>query len=277
MRRQSPTTRFGQMASASFPGLGSGTGVIYMLGLMLLAVLFFMTAYRGKVPHAIDKVFAAPPPTEQTLVARHEVVAGLLGGAWLDPVDGSPFAETEGYRRLLQKLIDHVRPGEFVAEPPLFDRSLAMTSPDLQRSETVRLRGIVANYDAEKLDTPVFQLGDVWRVWLTDRDKDNGVVVDLVEKPPRFATKEDIVEIDASFYRLVRYDTRDGNRREIPYLLGRNLRVLPNPNAGQDGLQGPMMLLLLVAIGGMLVWGLLRVFNSRPKAPVVRWRAPHIG
>jgi hypothetical protein len=277
MRRQSPVTRFGQVASASFSSLGSGAGLVYMLVLLLLLVLFVLVAMRGKTPQALEKVFAAPPPTERALAERHTYVAGLMNGAWLDPADGKGFVETEGYRRLLAKWIDNVVAGEIVANPPLFDRKLAMSSPDLQRSEQVRLQGKVNFYGAHKLDQRVFQLDEVWRVYLGDNDGDNVVVVDVVAKPPHLTEKVDLVEIDAAFYRLVRYETENGSVREVPYLLARNLRVVPDPNANADHFQSTALLLLMIALGCMVVWGLYRVLASRPRAPVIRWRAPHIG
>lgn len=275
-RRQSPTARFGRVASAGFPGVATGTGQIYLLMLALLFVLFMMIATRGKVPHVLEKVFAAPPATPESIASRRTEVAKALNGAYYDPADGTDFAETEGYRRLLGKMIDHVRPGDVVAEPMLLDRNLAMASPDVQRGETLKVRGVVADYVCIKLDRPLFQLTDVWRLWITDDEGENGIVVDLTEKPPSLVTQRDKVDVVGTFYRLVRYDSRKGGTRELPYMIARTASLSAEQTA-RSGNDGALMMVILLALAGMIVWGIVRIFRSRARTPVIRWRAPHIG
>ncbi|HEX6812397.1 MAG TPA: hypothetical protein VF384_12285 [Planctomycetota bacterium] len=257
-------------------GFALNTGRIYGLGLLLLAMVFFMVTFRGRAPQALEKVF--PVATDDAVLEqRRKDLATVVGGAWLDPVDGTGFAETPGYRRLIQMLNDHVRPGDVITEPPLFNRELAMRAPDMQRGEVVRVRGLVADLWAEKLDERVFEVTDVWRVFLTDNEAEDAVVVDVVmPQPPALTPQRDTVEITGHFYRLVSYEDNKGKVRKIPYLLARSLRVVPEERRSALPLRDPATLILILALSGMVAWGVIRVVSSRARRPTVQWRAPHL-
>lgn len=256
--------------------LPAGLGRIYGLGLLLLVMVFFMLTFRGRPPRALERVFAPVAADPETVAARRQEVANLQGGAWLDPRDGAGFAETPGYRRLLQMLIDHVRPGDVVEDPPLFDYQQAMLAPDLQRAKVVKVKGTCVEHWAQKLDQPVFQVTDVWRVVVTDGTGEDGMYVDVIEQPPALIARRSQVEIVGQFYRVLRYQTVTGETRDVPYLLARSLRVVTEEApASAFNLSDPANIVLLVAVAGMLAWGCLRVIYSR-RRPVVRWRAPHL-
>jgi len=275
-RRSRPFASFVTAGLSSGAGFAGSAGRIYGLVLLLLVMLFFMVSFRGKVPHAIEKVFQAPVD-EAVLEAKRNTLATLVGGAYLDPADGAGFAETPGYRRLIQMLIDHVRPGDVVENPPLFNRELAMRAPDMQRGEVVKLRGLVAGHSAMKLDHPVFQVDAVWRVFLTDSDAENGVVVDVAMPQPPFLTEQrDTVEIVAHFYRLVSYKTTNDKIRKIPYLLARELRVAPEEPRSAFGSVDPATAILVLALSAMIAWGVIRVVSARARRPTVQWRAPRL-
>jgi hypothetical protein len=273
-RRANVREGFGQSPPAGFPG---GFRQIYGLALLLLVMVFFALMFRGRTPRVLERVFATPPAVDDgMLAARHDDVATRLEGAWQDPADGAPFAETPGYARILRKLTDHVRPGDMPADPPLFDRALAVRAPELQRSEIVKVRGIVAGHWAQKLEHPVFQLTDVWRVFLADNDGEDGIVVDVVERPPALTEHRDTVEFTGHFYRLVGYETQKGQHVEIPYLMARSLTIVADAPAASP-FDEPAMLVVVVGIGAMALWGVVRVVQSRPRPRGVRWRAPHLG
>ncbi|HEX6812079.1 MAG TPA: hypothetical protein VF384_10690 [Planctomycetota bacterium] len=176
---------------------------------------------------------AAATPSAEALEQRRKHLTTLLGGAWLDPADGAAFGETPGYRRLIQMLNDHVRPGDVPVDPPLLNRALAMQAPDMQRGEVVKVRGLVAGVWAEKLNERVLDVTDVWRVILTDSQAEEGVVVDLVlPQAPALNERRDTVEIVGHFYRLVSYEAKGGKTLKVPYLLARSLRVVGSPAAG---------------------------------------------
>jgi hypothetical protein len=274
-RRRRPFASFVTAGLSSGAGFAGSAGRIYGLVLLLLVMLFFMLTFRGKVPHAIDKVFQAPVD-EAVLEQKRKDLATLVGGAYLDPADGAGFAETPGYRRLVQMLIDHVRPGDVVENPPLFNRELALRAPDIQRGEVVRLRGLVAGHWAEKLDHPVFQVDAMWRVFLADSDGDDGVVVDVVAQPPALTVQRDTVEIDAHFYRLVAYKTQNGKVLKIPYLLARELRIAPEEPHSALGSLDPATAILIIALSAMVAWGVIRVVSARTRRPTVQWRAPRL-
>ncbi len=245
------------------------------MGLLLLAMLFFMLTFRGKAPPVLDRVFAAQSATEPAIAERRQVTAGMLDGAYHDPADRAPFTQTPGYTRLLRMLTDHVRPGDIVADPPLFDRNLAMVYPELQRGETVKVRGIVAAYWAEILDNPVFELHDVWRVFLTDGDGEDGIVIDVMNRPPAFEQQRDLVEVTGVFYRLVTYESEGGKVREIPYLLARSLVVVPDAPR-ESPFNSSSLVIVLIGLSAMVIWGIVRVIKARPRPQGIRWRAPHI-
>ena len=270
--------RFSKAASTGFPGTGGGVSrQIYALGLLLLLMVFVMLTFRGRVPKAVDRVFSAPPATEAAIAERRANIAKLWGGALHDPPDGRAFAETPGYRRLLARLIDdHGTAGDIVKDAPLLDYDLAIRSPELQRGETVKIRGVVAGHSAVKLNEPVFELTDVWRVIVTDTEADNGVVVDLVERPPLLEEQRNIVEVNATFYRLVTFESEKGDTRTAPYLLARSLAVVPEARDSTAPLSDPAVVVLMLGMAAMIVWGVVRVFSSRAR-PTVRWRAPHLG
>lgn len=255
----------------------SGGRQIYGLGLLLLLVLFVMIAFRGRAPRALERAFATPPQvSEKDTEDRRATVLQRLEGAWYDPPDNAPFLETPGYQRLLRMLTDHVRPGDVVADPPRFDREGALRAADMQRSDQFVVRGVVNDLWAEKLDTPIFQLTDVWRVVLNDGDGEDGIVVDLVEKPPAVETRRETVEVRGYFYRLVRFENKAGKRVTMPYLVARNMTVVPGEQRAVLRIDDPAMLLVMLGIIAMVVWGLLRVVASRPRRPTVKLRSPHL-
>src|SRR5689334_10267330 len=99
------TGKAGDGVGHNFPTPGiptSSWSKVYGLGLMLLLLLFFLFVFRGTVPRAVDKAFAAVPPDPALVEKRHEELKALQGGAWFDPPDGTDFKETPGYHRLLQ-------------------------------------------------------------------------------------------------------------------------------------------------------------------------------
>ncbi len=85
--------------------------------------------------------------------------------------------------------------------------------------------------------------------------------------------RRDMVEVDAQFYRVVRYQNAKGLARDVPYLLARTLRVVPEERRSLFDFTDPMNLAMVVALGAVVIWGTLRVVSSR-KPPRVQWRAP---
>jgi hypothetical protein len=275
-RRTGPGAGAGQ--NIPTPGIpASSWSKVWGLGLMLLLLVAFLFLFRGRVPRAVERSFAATPPDPAVIEDRHREVAAMQGGAWYDAPDGADFAETPGYRRLLGLMIDHAPSGDVVEKPPPFDYELALRTPDLQRANVVRVRGYVAKTWAQKLEQPVFQMTDVWRVVVTEGPGENGMVVDVIDRPPALETERDLVELDARFYRLLRYVNPQGKKVELPYLLARSLKVVPEearPTLGAS-LADPANIVLLIAIAGIVAFATVRVIKSR-RRPTVRWRAPHL-
>jgi hypothetical protein len=254
------------------------TNQIFSLVLALLTVVIFGLFFKGQAPAALEKVFAQqgqggePKPPVDT-AERRRLVAEKLHGAWHDVADGSDFAETPGYRKLIATLVDHKRPGDVVADPPPFDRQAAMRTPELLRSDTFVLNGVVNDFWAVKLDEKIFQIEDVWRVFVGDIDGLNGVVIDVVDRPPPIENRRDRIEIEAQFYRLVTF-AADKSHPTLPYLIARSVRVLPGQQRSMFNLSDPMNLVMVIALGTVVLWAVVRIVSSRPKAPRAQWRAP---
>jgi len=259
-------------------GLTGGFGRIYGLALLLLVLLFVMLTFRGRAPRALERVFEQPAVVDDAmLAARREQVAQLFGGAFVDAADIDGFRETPGYRRLIQVLSDHTPPAsEAAAAPPLFDREAALHTPDLLRGQQFKVRGYIGKHWAQKLDQPVFQVTDVWRAVVADQDAEGGIIVDVVDRPPALREQRDEVEFVGYFYRLVRYETAANRVVEVPYLLARSLSIVPDAPPAGPAVADPATLVVLVAMAGMVVWGMVRVLRTHRSRPVVRWRAPYL-
>src|SRR5262245_2289738 len=250
-------------------GLTGGFGRIYGLALLLLLLLFVMVTFRGRAPHALERVFQQPAVVDDAaLAARREQVAQLFGGAFVDTADTDNFRETPGYRRLIQVVSDHTPPAsEAAATPVLFDRDLALRAPDLLRGQQFKVRGVVSDHYAHKLDQAVFQVTDVWRAFLTDQDGEGGLVVDVIDRPPLLEQRRDEVEFVGYFYRLVRYETKSDKVVEVPYLLAREVTVVPGAPRTGPGVGDPATLVILVGMAGMVVWGMVRVLRTHRSRP----------
>src|SRR5882672_3025507 len=125
----------------------------------------------------------------------------LFEGALTDTENWQDHVETAGYRKMLTSIAS--LSAEDFAQLPIhdLDYAQAMADPDGQRGEYVRWRGLLGHIKAIKLDTPVFDMTDVYRGVVTDAAGENGVLFDLVEPPPRIKLRDDVVDVEGVLYR----------------------------------------------------------------------------
>jgi hypothetical protein len=202
--------------------------------------------------------------------ARRLQLRTLFEGALVDTENWQDHVETAGYRKLLTSIAS-LSIDDF-AKLPIhdLDYAKAMADPDAQRGEYVRWRGLLGHIKAVKLDTPVFDMTDVYRGVITDAAGDNGVVFDLVEPPPHIALRDDVVDVEGVLYRGVAYLNPKDKEIRAPYLIARVLRrvdttALPRSTGSLDSF---MLVLILVAgtfFVGRVAWYLL-VQRKKPRA-----------
>jgi hypothetical protein len=203
-----------------------------LAGIAILALLLF--AYFGlrqseSVRRAEEAAKANwPPLTSEERAARIAAQGTLFEGALREPAVARGFEQTSGYGKMLDSL-KRIRPEQVAERAKLrLDWSSLTTDPDPWRGEYVRVRGIVAEVWAERLESPVFEHKDVWRGMLTDADGDNGVVFDLLERPSNAdALRREAVDLEGIYARNVAYTAENGTERTAPWILAKNLSVVP--------------------------------------------------
>jgi hypothetical protein len=231
-------------------------------------VLFVMLNYQGRTLQGIEKVFPPQQPLTQDQVAeRHKRLEQEYAGALFDPKDGADFVQTAGYYRLLQSLYQTAATS---TKPPKFDRELAMRDPDAQRGQRVLLRGHSGEegMDWVRLVKPLLipggQLTDVLRVVLTDPERDDSVIVHVLEDPGK-VTPDDLFECEAMFWRIVKFgvQNRPDLVREAPFLLARSIRPVPNAGERVHGMSRASVVLVLAAMLGILLFGVYRIIHTQ--------------
>lgn len=273
-----------QLRAAELGGnSGFGGGKIYGLVLLLLLLLFVMANYRGRLPSAVEAAMFPPqePLTAEQIESRRLRLKEQFAGALFDPPDGEDFVETPGYYRLISSLYQAT--GATAAQQPmLFDRELAMRDPNAQRGQRVLLRGFSGRNGvwASRLDKPVLhpggQLQDVWRIVLTDGERDDGVIVDVLEDPGTLDLARDELQCEALFWRIVRYEIDTGAnaegkpnppaRREAPYLLARTVTRIQDSSSTVMGISKLGLVIFGVTMVSMIGFGIYRLTAEQRSA-----------
>jgi hypothetical protein len=199
--------------------------------------------------------------------ARRMQLRTLFEGALTDTENWQDYVETEGYRKLLTSIAS-LSLDDF-AKLPIhdLDYAKAMADPDGQRGEYVRWRGLLGHIKAVKLDTPVFDMTDVYRGVVTDARGDNGVIFDLIEPPPRITLREDVVDLEGVLYRGVAYLNPKDKEIRAPYLIARTLRRVDTTNLPRTTSQDNFVLVLVLVAGTFMVGRLAWYFLVQRKKP----------
>ncbi len=220
--------------------------------LVLLALVFLAARSPAAAPAVQEPAAEARPAQAPDTVPPDAVPVGArlataFEGALMDSQNGQDFAETPGYRKLLESLSDFTP--EQVAERAriYLDHASALREPDRWRGEFVRLRGLIISMEAIRLRTPIRGAIDVFRGTITDANGEEGAVFDVLERPPEFDYERDVVEVEGVFYRTVRFENKRGGFREAPWLIARNVRRLDTEKLERRGPSNPLKVLVIGA------------------------------
>ncbi len=260
---------------------------LVFFAILLVLVVGFALLYANRTQQEVSSTAAverarqnlpaselSPDTPEAQAVANRERIATLFEGALSDTSNGMDFAQTAGYRRLIG-IIRKSSAEEFATRPKgILDYEKALRDPDAFRGEYVRARGLVVKLEAQKLWTPIDDLEDIYRGFLCDADGSEGIVFDVPERPGDVPVRSDAVDVEGIFYRTVRYETRRGEKKEIPYLLAKNVLRVETKEREGGAFNGPSPLaigLLVLAMGiGIVIGYLARRSSRRPTAATLR-------
>ena len=162
---------------------------------------------------SFDAVRLGPAPRLPTALER-------------DAADGADFADTPGYRELVRQVAEGRTPRAAPGDP-ILDYAALRADPERHRGKTVTVRGILVQVVATKLQHPAGAVLEVFRGFVSDTDGGNFIAFDLPkELPATPRLRRDVVEIEGTFYREVRYETRRGRQVDVPYLVARRVTIL---------------------------------------------------
>ncbi len=185
-----------------------------------------LQAANGPQPAAPEKEVPPPPPS------RLPEGAVVLHGALRNVQDFTALRGMETEPAYL-KLLDHVAS----MDPSLLQResegpvaySTFLKHAGELRGRILRVGGLVTDWDPLRLVDPVRGREDVYRVFLMDLDSDAGFVCDLVDRPPALERRQDRVEVDGAFYKVIQFENQQGKDRKVPVLIARSVRIVPPP------------------------------------------------
>jgi len=204
-----------------------------------------------------DPLDAAPAPKPQ--------LESLYEGALVGAEDGQEFAETPGYRHLLETLSRYGEDELRQKAKRHLDVAQALGDPDAWRGEIVRVHALIAGQMAVRLARPLDEHVDAYRAFLTEADGSEGVVVDFLGEPPALELQDDVVEVEGVFFRTVRYENKKGLFVEAPYLIARGIRRLDTENLPRStAFDSPWPKL---AIGAAVLVFVVRIFLTMRKKP----------
>ena len=223
---------------------------------------------------AQDGAQAEPPAQEELAPVQVEPAPAVVDefafeGALIGAKDGEGFAETPGYRRLVELISRHTAAEMIEKGRTELEHAAVLTSPEAWRGKIVHVRGLVIRLEAVKLASPLASRTDVYRAFITEADGSEGVVVDFLHDPPEIELERDVVDVEGVFFRTVGYENRKGDQAVAPYLVARNLRKLEDL-PGRTTMD-PMGKILLGAAAAFVV---LRVLMTVRRAKSRRQPSP---
>lgn len=187
-----------------------------------------------------------------------------------DAPDGTDFAQTDGYRALLKRAMDHA-PGLATDPDPVdLDIEKALAAPSDYRGKRVRVRGLLGDWWPERLRVSVRGTREVYRGVVTSPDLEQGVAFDAL-KPLTGMEPADRIEVEGIFYRTVTFEVKKGTTRTLPWVIAREVLEIEPDAAAEDGIGAGNLLFLSVMILAV-AWF---VFRLAQVARGARRRAPH--
>jgi hypothetical protein len=217
----------------------------------------------GASPDAITVSAArpvTPPPSDPRLVPFH----GLLEGV----TDYEDVAQNRAYAMLG----DHTRrltddEAKRVMREDL-DFAALTRAPHLARGEYIQATGLLIKLEPVRLVPGAGPPGveDAWRGWLMEPGGNECYVFDLIGEPADI-DRRDLVRVEGTFLKVLRYENTRGQSRDAPFLIARRARTL-----GEDEIKRPFrydyLVVGLAGLCGMLL--VLQWKRSKDEAALIQ-------
>jgi hypothetical protein len=252
-------------ATAEFRRVGGLIFLLLMVGMAGLMIYWNKLDAEQKLAaeEAAHAIAGAPVPPNPIL--REQNLETRFQGALLDTKNGDGFRETSGYTNLLRELAPYTLTDIAAKSKRWLDYDGALKDPDGWRGEFVRHRGLVAALRATKLDSPVLGIKDVWRGYMSQGDKSEKVVFDLLTEPPKLQFNYDAWDVEGVFYRTVKFEDNEGRTWEVPYLIAKAIHPADEPS--RLGILNHPIVMLLAAVGLALFLARLLLLLAKSKRP----------
>jgi hypothetical protein len=201
---------------------------VALLGLFPSIQKMRKDAYRVAAKPTPPSIVEAPAPPP----SPHPAGTVLFHGALKDVRDLTPLEEVErepAYAKLLahaaQVPEENLRSS---CEGELAYGTYIKYAPEL-RGRIFRVRGILLREGPQtvRLTNPVEGREDVYSFPLVDFDREGGFVCDVADRPTETIEKDDAVEVEGFFYKIVTFETKRRGTREAPLIVARSCRKLP--------------------------------------------------
>jgi hypothetical protein len=193
---------------------------------------------------------AAPPAAPAAQPAPPPQLSTLWDGALVDSANGDAFGESAGYRKLLQNLKAMSAEEAASHTATSLDYAQALKDPASLRGQWVKVRGLLVQVDAERLDLPLDGAEDVWRGWVSDTDGSDPVAFDILQRPAGIELQKDLVDVEGIFYRTVKYETQKDAVKEVPYILAQRVTRVDQATLERHGVaDGWALVLIILALG----------------------------
>ncbi|MBK7641460.1 MAG: hypothetical protein IPJ19_00175 [Planctomycetes bacterium] len=249
--------------------------LLVMFGIAGLVIFWSKSNEEQNVAQeeAAQQLEGAPVLPDPAL--REQRMATLFQGALADTNNGDDFRESSGYTNLLRELQPYT-PEEVAAKSTRWlNYDSAMKDPDGWRGEFIRDRGLVAGFRAERLQTPVLGVKDVWRGFLCQGDQSEKIVFDLLTQPPSDARPNyDAWDIEGVFYRTVKFEDSMGRVQEMPYIIGKAIHPAQAPS--RLGIMKYPVIVLMAVVGLALFLARLLLLLAKTRRPAPRGASDQI-
>jgi hypothetical protein len=225
-------------------------------------------------PSAVVRPEDLKAPDESLLAALEKVQDSTP----VDELDDSYYAVLESLTRL--KSEDLQNPARRIGDAQFYRQ------PSKLRARVVRIAALFEKSEFLALDRTVGGVGFVHRTYLVDTSGDQGFVVDLMDPPPAIESRT-LVDTEALFFKIGTFESRKGEIRPTPFLLGRQVRVSAvQPAASSLESEHLTLAAALVVALALLLVTLVIVFQShaarrgatsltRPPLPPLRRPSAH--
>jgi hypothetical protein len=244
----------------------------FLIFFLIVGLVQIMRAQLGQAERLAGEEEESPTPFPTAKVKPvHDVAptttraanAAPFHGLLDDVVDFEPLEPDFAYATLsdyVQRLTDEE--AARIIDPSVTCEAL-LARPKALRGRMVKVSGLVIHWTAVRFDPdlkPTTASGeDAFRVTLVDVSGQECWQLDLFEPLPPLELRRTLVEIDAAFLKIVKYESKGGEPRNVPFLVARKLTVIP-----EERIERPFRVDVAMAVvcGGLLtlvvMYGALR-------------------